>query len=69
MTPHAMTTLSIAMTLGAATGWVVCSYVYGQLSQTFRQTKPLMAAGLAGGLSGMVGLAVVSLVVHIMSIK
>ena len=61
-----MSTLSIAMTLGAATGWVVRSYVYGQLSQTFKQAKPLMAAGLAGGLSGMVGLAVVSLVVHIM---
>ena len=64
-----MSYLSIAMTLEAATGWLVCSYVYGQLSQPFKQAKPLMAAGLAGGLSGMVGLAVVSLVVHIMSIK
>ncbi len=63
-----MSTLAIAMTLGAATGWVVYNYVYGQLSQTFKQDKPLMAAALAGGLSGMVGLAVVSIVVHIMSI-
>ena len=62
-----MSTLSIAMTLGGATGWVVCSYVYGQLSQTFKQDKPLMAAALAGGISGMVGLAVISVVVHIMS--
>jgi len=62
-----MNTLSIAMTLGGATGWVVCSYVYGQLSQTFKQDKPLMAAALAGGLSGIVGLAVISIIVHIMS--
>jgi hypothetical protein len=62
-----MSTLLIAITLGAATGWAVCTYVYGQLSQTFRQNKPVVAAALAGGLSGMVGLAVVNLVVHIMS--
>jgi hypothetical protein len=56
------------MTLGSATGWVVCSYVYSQLSQSFKQDNPVMAAGLAGGLSGMVGLAIVSIVVHSMSI-
>jgi hypothetical protein len=56
------------MTLGSATGWIVCSYVYSQFSRSFKQDKPVMAAALAGGLSGMVGLAVVSIVVHIMSI-
>ena len=62
-----MSSLWIEMTLGAATCSMVYSYVWGQLSQTFKQEKPLLAAALAGGLSGMVGLAVVSLVVHIMS--
>ena len=62
-----MSPLLAAMTLGGATGWGVCTYVYGQLSPTFKQAKPLVAAALAGGLSGMVGFAVVSLVIHIMS--
>jgi sulfite exporter TauE/SafE len=63
----AMSTLPIAMTVGAATGWVVCSCVYGQLSQAFKQAKPLMAASLAGSISGIVVLAIVSAIVHIMS--
>jgi len=63
-----MGTLWISMTLGGATGWVTCSYVYGQLSPTFKEAKPLIAATLAGGVSGMVSLAIISIVVHIMSI-
>jgi hypothetical protein len=62
-----MGTLAIAMILGGATGWVVCGYVYSQLSTPFKETKPLIAAAVAGGLSGIIGLAVISLIVHIMS--
>jgi hypothetical protein len=64
---RAMGTLWIATTLGAATGWGVCSYVYGQLSPAFKNAHPLLTATLAGAISGAVGLAVLNVVNHIMS--
>lgn len=44
-----------------AMGWVGASYVYGQLPPGFKKRRPVLAAAIVGGITGLVLLSVLNL--------
>ena len=61
-----MTPLSLTVLAGAI-GWISAQYVYGQLSATFKERQPLLAALVVGGIVGLVVPSVLNVLVQLTS--
>jgi hypothetical protein len=53
--------------LAGAMGWVGAQYVYGQLSPTFKEQRPLLAASIVGSIVGLVVPAALNVLTTVMS--